>query len=203
MMKSRVVLSAMKATACTGIALGLMATPIPAVAKNEFMVVADEMTDAKQGLAVMNFGGEVAVLARCDTNGPDSLYIVFSSQAFLGERLSRYSGLKTPAGKAYNSAKVRFDGKEPYDVKVVYGKTAASVASLKPGSEGERLLLDLANSKRIALELRTYDFEPIQTSFDLEDAASVIKQAATTCGDASILERLAASSQPQNPATAN
>lgn len=193
----------MKATASTIIALGLMATSIPAVAKNEFKVFVNEMTDAKEGLAVINFGGEVAVLARCDTNGADSLYIVFSSKAYLGERLSRYSGLKTPAGKAYNSAKVRFDGKEPYDVRVVYGKTAAYISSLKPGSEGERLLLDLANSKKIALELMTYDFEPIQASFDLEDAASVINQAATTCGDASILERLAASSQPQNPATAN
>lgn len=97
---------------------------VPAYSENTFKIVTDEMTDAKRGIAVINSGGNISPVVKCDSNGPGQLYISFISQKYLGKTISRYRS-------STRSVKFRFDGGEAYDIEAYYDGRTATILNVE------------------------------------------------------------------------
>jgi len=129
------------------------------------------MTDVQRGIAVINDNGDIKAVVKCDGNGKGSLYMSFIAQEYLGD------------SRSGREVKVRFDGGEPYVVEARYGEQTAHIFNLVPGNVGARILQDMLQAQRMVIQLTKYNYDTVTTSFDLTDAAAVIKQAAFACGD--------------------
>jgi hypothetical protein len=144
----------------------------PALAVNSFEVVEDPMTDVKRGIAVLNSGGKIIPVIKCDENGKGSLYVSFISENYLGA--VRYKN---------RAVKVRFDSSAPYDVMAYHDGRSASIFDLKPGSANGRLLKDMMTAGEMVVQVTDYDYNTYTEKFSLGNAGEVIKSAIETCGD--------------------
>jgi hypothetical protein len=153
---------------------------MPAYAANQFKVVSDEMTDAKRGIAIINLEGIITPVVKCDRNGHGSLYISLIAKKYLGKVPSRYGS------GAFRAAKFRFDGAAPYEIQAYYDGNTANFIDVGEGKPANRLLKDMASSKRMVVALTNYEFESVGDAFDLLDAREVILKAAQTCGDTAL-----------------
>ena len=152
-------------------AIIILATATPLYAENTFQVTSDPMTDVMSGIAVLNGGGKIRPVIKCDESSNGSLFINFMANRYLGVTRHKRKIL------------VRFDGGTPYKVSTYQYKRTASVRKLDPKRSSGRLLMDMYNSKNMVVQITTYDGDVITDAFPLNNATEVIFKAINTCND--------------------
>lgn len=126
------------------------------------------MTDAKYARTIAT-GDNGAIVVKCDEPGPDSIYIHFVSNNYLGGR-----GIRGD----YRPGTVRFDGDEPETKSWYYNGRSALLS--KP-DDVWAFVRRLENAKKLAVRMQAYDLQPYTTLIDVEGAAPTITQVVAAC----------------------
>lgn len=135
----------------------------------------DSFSDAKRGIAMTEVTTAGTIVVKCDTPGPDSLYVSIITSKYLGSDRIR---------RSYSAElnKVRFDDAAPESLpRTTYDGRSAHMFSAQATSFLSRLARD--NPKRVRLQLVTYDSDIVTADFDVTGVADAIKQTAAICED--------------------
>lgn len=127
----------------------------------------DPFTDAKRGVAYIT-DGKKTLAVKCDTNGPDVMYLSVSVDKYIGD-------LRNP----YRNVIVRInDGELQADRWAHDDTTAILNRPLRVMS----YVYQLETAKTIAIRLTTHDFHNVDAVFKPVGSSAPLRKAFATCG---------------------
>lgn len=139
-----------------------------AAAEWKYGETADAITDKKYARTVAE-GDTGTIIVKCDAPGPDSIYLHYVSKEYLGGRGGR------PAGRDLT---VRFDADEPITKNWIYDGRSAI---LTEDAQVWPLIHRLETAKKMAVRAQTYEYAPVTSVIDVENATASIAQVVKAC----------------------
>lgn len=157
-----------------GLALASIAIMLsaPAHAAWEFKILEDPMTDARRGIASV-MGDEGLLVVKCDSNGPESLYISIISKHYLGGTSRSRS----------RDVRFRIDRGTPQSISASHDGSSASIFDLQPGKAGGVFLSQILDARELVVQVTSFDYDSYTIVFDTTGARSAVEKAASACRD--------------------
>lgn len=118
----------------------------------KYLSIEDKMTDQDRYVAAAD-GNNGAVVIKCDVAKPDSVYVGFYANKYLGAGSS-------PA----RLLKYRVDKATPVEVRWSYDKTYANQFNRAAAAN---FIDSIRHGKRLIVEAYTYEFETVESDIDL------------------------------------
>lgn len=136
----------------------------------ELLVISDPITDESRSIAIIR-GGESSLAVKCDSPGPDSVYVHFIADEYLGEGRYRRRdathrfGDATPVTQNWN-----YDGRG---------------AILIDDRAVDQFNGEMLSAERLALRATTFEFRQVTALFSLtpEDTTEAMRRVYSGCND--------------------
>lgn len=134
--------------------------------------VVDPITDAKRPIRALRGAGRSAIILKCDSNGPGTVYVHVLSSDYVG----------AIRGENNRGLTYRFDALPP--VGDLWYYDGRDIMLNSRGTEPLRkFMTGLASANKLAIRASKYDGGSVDMVFNVTGAAKVIREVYAGCGD--------------------